>query len=108
MFDERGSFSIAHPYPGPLAALFKSIGKLPERVAFTGEIVPVKEKRVDAVKKYVEEAIQSEMKAISDTPNSVRSILNSSDQMYASRCDSLRALINDAKEKYVIYKFVPR
>jgi hypothetical protein len=107
MFDERGSFSIAHPYPGPLAALFKSIGKLPERVAFTGEIVPVKEKRVDAVKKYVEEAIQSEMKAISDTPNSVRSILNSSDQMYASRCDSLRALINDAKEKYVIYKFVP-
>jgi hypothetical protein len=81
--------------------------QLPERVAFTGEIVPVKEKRVDAVKKYVEEAIQSEMKAISDTPNSVRSILNSSDQMYASRCDSLRALINDAKEKYVIYKFVP-
>ncbi|KAL9290238.1 putative FMN-binding split barrel, hem oxygenase HugZ-like superfamily [Arabidopsis thaliana] len=107
MFDERGSFSIAHPYPGPLAALFKSIGKLPERVAFTGEIVPVKEKRVDAVKKYVEEAIQSEMKAISNTPNSVRSILNSSDQMYASRCDSLRALIDDAKEKYVIYKFVP-
>jgi hypothetical protein len=28
MFDERGSFSIAHPYPGPLAALFKSIGKV--------------------------------------------------------------------------------
>lgn len=58
--------------------------------------------------KYVEEAIQFEMRAISESPNSVRSILNSSDRMYASRCDSLRALIDDAKEKYVIYKFVPR
>jgi hypothetical protein len=52
MFDERGSFSIAHPYPGPLAALFKSIGKLPERVAFTGEIVPVKEKRVRTMENF--------------------------------------------------------
>ena len=28
MFDERGSFSVSHPYPGPLAALLKSIGKV--------------------------------------------------------------------------------
>ncbi|XP_023642562.1 uncharacterized protein LOC17890688 isoform X2 [Capsella rubella] len=107
MFDERGSLTIAHPYPGPLAALFKSIGKLPDRVAFTGEIIPVKEKRVEAVNKYVEEAIQSEERAISESSNSVRSILNSCDQMYASRCEILRALVADAKEKYVIYKFVP-
>lgn len=73
MFDERGSFSVAHPYPGPLAALLKSVGKVccvcvhfshhslsslrysflnllslqvPNRVALTGEIIPVKEKRV--------------------------------------------------------------
>uniref|UniRef100_A0A1J3E4K3 DUF2470 domain-containing protein n=1 Tax=Noccaea caerulescens TaxID=107243 RepID=A0A1J3E4K3_NOCCA len=108
MFDERGSFSIAHPYPGPLAALLKSIGKLPNRVALTGEIVPVKEKRIEAVNKYMEEAIQSEMRAISESTNSVRSILNSSNQMYASRCESLKALLsNGGNEKYHIYKFVP-
>ncbi|CAH2055147.1 unnamed protein product [Thlaspi arvense] len=107
MFDERGSFSIAHPYPGPLAALFKLIGKLPNRVALTGEIVPVKEKRIEAVNKYVEEVIQSEMRAISESPNSVRSILDSSNQMYASRCESLKALVDGGDEKYVIYKFVP-
>uniref|UniRef100_A0A1J3I2R6 DUF2470 domain-containing protein n=1 Tax=Noccaea caerulescens TaxID=107243 RepID=A0A1J3I2R6_NOCCA len=108
MFDERGSFSIAHPYPGPLAALLKSIGKLPNRVALTGEIVPVKEKRIEAVNKYMEEAIQSEMRAISESTNSVRSILNSSNQMYASRCESLKALLNNSgNEKYHIYKFVP-
>ncbi|KAF3585701.1 hypothetical protein F2Q69_00032447 [Brassica cretica] len=108
MFDERGSFSVSHPYPGPLAALLKSIGKVPNRVALTGEIIPVKEKRIEAVNKYVEEAIQSEMRAISDSPYSVRSILSSSDQMYASRCESLKALVDGGNEKYVIYKFVPR
>ncbi|CAF1940245.1 hypothetical protein Bca4012_075146 [Brassica carinata] len=107
MFDERGSFSVSHPYPGPLAALLKSIGKVPNRVALTGEIIPVKEKRIEAVNKYVEEAIQSEMRAISDSPYSVRSILSSSDQMYASRCESLKALVDGGNEKYVIYKFVP-
>ncbi|KAG5399238.1 hypothetical protein IGI04_021052 [Brassica rapa subsp. trilocularis] len=107
MFDERGSFSVAHPYPGPLAALLKSRGKVPNRVALTGEIIPVKEKRIEAVNKYVEEAIQSEMRAISETPYSVRSILSSSDHMYASRCESLKALVDGGSEKYVIYKFVP-
>ncbi|KFK37838.1 hypothetical protein AALP_AA3G035700 [Arabis alpina] len=107
MFDERGSFSISHPYPGPLAALLKLVGKLPNRVALTGEIIPVKEKRVEAVNKYVEGAIQSEMKAISEAPNSVRSIVNSSNQMYASRCEGLKALVDGGNEKYVIYKFVP-
>ncbi|KAL0817989.1 hypothetical protein Bca101_074433 [Brassica carinata] len=107
MFDERGSFSVSHPYPGPLAALLKSIGKVPNRVALTGEIIPVKEKRIEAVNKYVEEAIQSEMRAITDFPYSVRSILSSSDQMYASRCESLKALVDGGNEKYVIYKFVP-
>ncbi|KAJ4892839.1 Uncharacterized protein Rs2_19633 [Raphanus sativus] len=107
MFDERGSFSVAHPYPGPLAALLKSVGKVPNRVALTGEIIPVKEKRIEAVNKYVEEAIQSEMRAISDSPYSVRSILSSSDHMYASRCESLKDLVDGGNEKYVIYKFVP-
>ncbi|KAF8050414.1 hypothetical protein N665_1967s0002 [Sinapis alba] len=107
MFDERGSFSVAHPYPGPLAALLKSIGKVPNRVALTGEIIPVKEKRIEAVNKYVEEAIQSEMRAISDSSYSVRSILSSSDHMYASRCESLKALVDGGNEKYLIYKFVP-
>lgn len=56
----------------------------------------------------MEEAIQSEMRAISETPYSVRSILSSSDHMYASRCESLKDLVDGGNEKYVIYKFVPR
>ncbi|CAH8392565.1 unnamed protein product [Eruca vesicaria subsp. sativa] len=33
------------------------------------------------------------MRAIRESPYSVRSILSSSDQMYASRCESLKALV---------------
>ncbi|RVW49225.1 hypothetical protein CK203_073275 [Vitis vinifera] len=47
IIDERGSFSVASPYPGPLANLLRSMKKLPARVALTGDVVPLKDEKVN-------------------------------------------------------------
>ncbi|XP_010520112.1 PREDICTED: uncharacterized protein LOC104799346 [Tarenaya hassleriana] len=107
MVDGRGSFSIARPVPGPLVPLLKSMNKLPMRVALTGDIVPVKEGKVESVKKYLEEIIQSEKIAISETTYAVQSLLDSSNNTYASRCGALKGILDEGKENYLIYKFTP-
>ncbi|KAI3885961.1 hypothetical protein MKX03_002720 [Papaver bracteatum] len=43
VIDERGSMAVANPYPGPLANVLKSIGKLPTRVALTGDVMSLEE-----------------------------------------------------------------
>ncbi|OIS98643.1 hypothetical protein A4A49_17571 [Nicotiana attenuata] len=45
MIDERGSFAVTSPMPGPLANLLKSIKKLPARVALMGEVLPLKDEK---------------------------------------------------------------
>ncbi|XP_020081164.1 uncharacterized protein LOC109704789 [Ananas comosus] len=46
IIDERGSLSICTPIPGPLMGLLKSIRKLPARVALSGDVVRLKDKKV--------------------------------------------------------------
>ncbi|KAI3889299.1 hypothetical protein MKX03_037893 [Papaver bracteatum] len=43
VIDERGSMEVDNPYPGPLANVLKSIGKLPTRVALTGDVMSLEE-----------------------------------------------------------------
>ncbi|KAG6760232.1 hypothetical protein POTOM_036738 [Populus tomentosa] len=45
IIDDRASLAIASPFPGPLANLFKSMQKLPARIAITGNVVPLKEEK---------------------------------------------------------------
>ncbi|KAE8718010.1 Prenyltransferase family protein [Hibiscus syriacus] len=45
LIDERGSFSVASPFPGPLGKLLKSMNKFPVRVALTGDVVPLTDKK---------------------------------------------------------------
>ncbi|XVF23876.1 hypothetical protein REPUB_Repub13aG0077200 [Reevesia pubescens] len=45
IIDELGSFSVASPFPGPLGKLLKSVNKFPARVALTGDVVPLKDKK---------------------------------------------------------------
>lgn len=49
IIDERGSFAVASPTPGPLAKLLHSIKKLPTRVALSGDIAPLKSEKVSCL-----------------------------------------------------------
>lgn len=104
IIDERGSFSVASPFPGPLAYLFRSLEKLPPRVALTGDITRLKsEKAQDAVER-LRGAILSEQKAIEDFGSTVSNVLKSSSLKYTSRSQHLKEFL-EGNEERVVYKF---
>ncbi|KAL5569110.1 hypothetical protein UlMin_025685 [Ulmus minor] len=103
IIDERGSFAVANPFPGPLGALLKSIKRQPARVALTGDIVPHKDEKSAA--EILRDIIVSEQKAISEFSYTVSGVLSSSD--ITARSENLKELL-DGDEKYVVYKFNPR
>ncbi|KAF3433728.1 hypothetical protein FNV43_RR24831 [Rhamnella rubrinervis] len=105
IIDERGSFSVTSPFPGALASLFRSIQKLPARVALTGDVLPHKDEKSAA--ECLEEVILSEQKTISEFSYTVSGVLSSSDVYNTSRSENLKLLL-DGDEKYTIYKFNPR
>lgn len=100
--DERGSFAVASPVPGALVHLLKSMKMLPARVALTGEVVPLGEKKVQSVTENLKELISYEERAIRDSTYTVSSVL--SNNVTTSRGESLKELL-DESEKYVVYKF---
>ncbi|CAN1137765.1 hypothetical protein LINPERHAP2_LOCUS10262 [Linum perenne] len=102
IIDERSSFSVASPFPGPLENLLKLIDKLPARIALTGDILPLKEKKL--VMENLKETIKSEERVISDAGYPVSGVVCSSNVIAASRSESLKELL-DEHENYQIYKF---
>ncbi|XP_052185501.1 uncharacterized protein LOC127797053 isoform X2 [Diospyros lotus] len=104
IIDERGSFAVTSPFPGPLANLLRSIKKLPARVALTGDVVPLKNEKVKLAAESLKEIISSERKAMKESSYSVCGILNSSNPGYTSRSENLKELLDD-NEKYMVYKF---
>ncbi|KAA8539448.1 hypothetical protein F0562_026140 [Nyssa sinensis] len=104
VIDERGSFAVTSPFPGPLANLLKSIKKLPARVALTGDVVPLKEEKAKLAAESLRETILSEQKAIKESTYSVSGILNTSNLGCSSRSDNLQELLDD-NGQYVVYKF---
>ncbi|XP_062092688.1 uncharacterized protein LOC133798429 isoform X2 [Humulus lupulus] len=105
IIDERGSFSVTTPYPGPLASLLRSIKTLPARVAMTGDVVPHKDEKSAA--ESLREIILSEQNAISDFSYTVSGVLSSSNIHDTSRSENLKTLL-EGDEQYMIYKFNPR
>ncbi|XP_015876978.1 uncharacterized protein LOC107413528 [Ziziphus jujuba] len=105
IIDERGSFSVSNPFAGALAALFRSIQRLPARVALTGDIVPHRDEKSAA--EYLKEVILAEQKAISGSSYTVTGVLSSSDVFSTSRSENLKELV-EGDETYMIYKFNPR
>ncbi|XP_022747682.1 uncharacterized protein LOC111297274 isoform X2 [Durio zibethinus] len=104
IIDERGSFSVASPFPGPLGKLLRSVNKFPARVALTGDVVPLKDKKAQSAAESLKELILSEEKAVKEFSYTVSGVLSSSNLFSTSRSENLKELI-DGDEKYVIYKF---
>ncbi|KAK8662387.1 hypothetical protein V6N13_091965 [Hibiscus sabdariffa] len=104
IIDERGSFSVASPFSGALGKLLKSMNKFPARVALTGDVVPLKEKKAQSVAEFLKEVMLAEEKAIKEFSYTVSGVLSSSKHFSTTRSENLKELI-DGGEKYVIYKF---
>ncbi|KAI3894400.1 hypothetical protein MKW92_047771 [Papaver armeniacum] len=96
VIDERGSMAVANPYPGPLANVLKSIGKLPTRVALTGDVLSLEEEKMRHVKESLRETIELEKKAFSAASYAVTEILSSSRISSVSRTDNLRDVLSAA------------
>lgn len=107
IIDERGSFSVTSPLPGPLASLLRSIKKFPTRVALTGEVVALPDDKVPFAAEILREAMLSEHKAISESSYSVSGIISSCNLGATSRSENLLELV-DGDEKYMVYRFNPR
>ncbi|KAK9189778.1 hypothetical protein WN943_018377 [Citrus x changshan-huyou] len=104
IIDERGSFAVASPTPGPLAKLLHSIKKLPTRVALSGDIAPLKSEKARLAAECLKEVMLSEQQVIGESSYTVSGVLSSSNFITTSRNENLKDLL-DEREKYVVYKF---
>lgn len=104
IIDERGSFSVTSHFPTPLGSLLKLVKKLPARVALTGDVVPLSDKKVQLSREIVREAMLAEHKAISESSYAVYGILSSSNLRTNTRSGNLLELL-DGEEPYTVYKF---
>ncbi|XP_027916130.1 uncharacterized protein LOC114175574 [Vigna unguiculata] len=103
IIDERGSFAVASPFPGPLGALLKSLKKLPPRIALSGDVLPLKEEKAKSLAEKLQEVKVSEQKAIKEFSYTVSGVLSSSASR-TSRSDNLQGLLGD-NERYTVYRF---
>ncbi|KAJ4719860.1 FMN-binding split barrel [Melia azedarach] len=104
IIDERGSFAVTSPFPGPLAKLLQSIKKLPTRVALSGDVVPLKNEKAQLAAESLKEVMLSEERVIGESSYTVSGVLSSSNFITTSRNENLKELL-DEHDKYVIYKF---
>ncbi|XP_061338369.1 uncharacterized protein LOC133285195 [Gastrolobium bilobum] len=103
IIDERGSFAVTSPFPGPLGVLLKSMKKLPIRVALSGEVLPLKEDKIKSLAEKLQEVILSEQKVINEFSYTVSGVLSSSVSC-TSRSDNLQELLGGS-ERYSVYRF---
>ncbi|XP_059628149.1 uncharacterized protein LOC132270944 [Cornus florida] len=104
IIDERGSFAVTSPYPGPLGKLLTSIKKLPARVALSGDVLPLGDEKAELAAESLRDTILSERKATKESAYSVSGILSSANLGSTSRSENLQDLL-DGNEQYTIYKF---
>uniref|UniRef100_A0A7N0V464 FMN-binding split barrel n=1 Tax=Kalanchoe fedtschenkoi TaxID=63787 RepID=A0A7N0V464_KALFE len=103
MIDERGSFSVTTQFPGPLGSILKSMKKLPARVALTGDVIALKEKRARLADEMIRESMLVEHNTISNSSYAVSGVLSSSNLGFTSRSERLLELL-DGEVQYTVYK----
>ncbi|KAL8159761.1 hypothetical protein V2J09_001298 [Rumex salicifolius] len=103
LIDERASFAVTSPFPGPLGNLLKSLKKFPTRVALSGEIVPVSDGKVSSAMGHLQQVISSEQEAFVGSSYAVSEILSSSSFGNTSRSESLLEIF-DSDNLFTIYK----
>ncbi|XP_010253203.1 PREDICTED: uncharacterized protein LOC104594565 [Nelumbo nucifera] len=104
IIDERGSLAVTSPIPGPLANLMRSVRKLPARVALTGDVVPLKDEKVELATESLRKTILSELEVVRHASYAVSGVLSSSSISSKSRSENLLEVL-DGGEPYMVYKF---
>ncbi|ONK67771.1 uncharacterized protein A4U43_C05F3600 [Asparagus officinalis] len=104
IIDERGSLSVSNVVPGPLMGLLKSIRKLPARVALAGDVIPLKDDKVQMVTENLRESILSEYEKATQASYAVTALLSSASANCRSRCEILQEILGKS-ENYAVYKF---
>ncbi|KAL9230561.1 hypothetical protein vseg_005898 [Gypsophila vaccaria] len=104
LVDERASFAVASPHPGALANIYRSLKKLPARIALTGEVIPLEDEKAKSMYESVREMIIAEQTEITESNYAVSGILSSSTFGSTARSENLVELL-DNEENYVVYKF---
>ncbi|EYU38090.1 hypothetical protein MIMGU_mgv1a022519mg [Erythranthe guttata] len=92
--DERGSFAVSSPFPGPLLQILKSIRKLPARVALVGDVVRLEDEKANSAAESLRET----------SSYSVSGILSSPEVNSTSRIENLRDLCQ-GNDQYSVYRF---
>ncbi|EPS60454.1 hypothetical protein M569_14350 [Genlisea aurea] len=106
IIDERGSFAVSSPFPGPLLHLLRSIKKLPARVALVGDITHLKDEKAKAATEKLRETISTAERALSELSYPVSQILTCSSSSPRGSANHLNAVL-DGTGKYSVYKFNP-
>ncbi|KAF0935933.1 hypothetical protein E2562_036924 [Oryza meyeriana var. granulata] len=104
VIDERGSLSVCSPIPGRLTTLLRSIGKLPPRIAMTGDVLIMRNTKVPDIADSLKKTILKEHKAASEASHGVSAILSSACTTCRSRSEGLLSLL-DQGSSYSILKF---
>ncbi|KAL0349201.1 UNVERIFIED_CONTAM: hypothetical protein Sangu_1147900 [Sesamum angustifolium] len=104
IIDERGSFAVSSPLPGPLAHLLRSIRKLPARVALVGDVVHLKDEKATSAAESLRETILAEQRAVKELSYSVSGTLSSSYLGSSLRSANLEELLQ-GNEQYSVYRF---
>lgn len=104
VIDERGSFAVSSPFPGPLASILKSIKKLPSRVALVGDAVLLEDEKARLAAESLRETLVAEQRAVEESSYSVSGILNSSHFGSTSRNADLQELLQ-GDIQYNLYRF---
>ncbi|KAL8102984.1 uncharacterized protein LOC141676672 [Apium graveolens] len=103
VIDERGSFAVATPFPGPLLNILQSLKKLPPRVALIGDVVPLSDGKVQLATECLKDIISSEQKAFKEYSYSVSGVLRTANLDSTSRSQNLQDLL-DSNKIYTVYK----
>ncbi|KAL3655865.1 hypothetical protein CASFOL_000261 [Castilleja foliolosa] len=93
IIDERGSFAVSSPFPGPLLHILKSIRKLPARVAMVGDVVRLEDEKATSAAESLRDTLLAEQRTVEVSSYSVAEILNSSYSNSASRSANLQELL---------------
>ncbi|KAL7147967.1 hypothetical protein ABFS83_06G146500 [Erythranthe nasuta] len=102
--DERGSFAVSSPFPGPLVQILKSIRKLPARVALVGDIVRLEDEKANSAAESLRETVLAYQRAVTESSYSVSGILSSPEVNSTSRIENMQDLFQ-GNDQYSVYRF---
>ncbi|KAG0496991.1 hypothetical protein HPP92_001682 [Vanilla planifolia] len=104
IIDERGSLSVSAVAPNSLLRLLRSMGKFPARVALAGDVIPLKDSKVQDLTEWLREHLLKEQNYANHSSYAVSAILSSANLSCKSRSEIFQEIV-DQSSNYVAHKF---